>query len=141
MSKIVKDCQNSLKLVKDRYKLLKIVINDYDETIFVEEALHRLVELHYKMGLVNEAQKYALLLGYNYQSGEWYEKSYEVFNKKYKSKRITKEKKTGLISDKYKYSKVVTRFLHSNHANQPISNTLTTHSPIRSHLLILFRHS
>ena len=38
---------------------LKIVINDYNETIYVEEALHRLVEVHYKIGLENEAKKYA----------------------------------------------------------------------------------
>ena len=62
----------------------KKVVNDYDTTIYVEEALHRLVELHYKIGLVNEAEKYALLLGYNYQSSQWYEASYKVFNRDYR---------------------------------------------------------
>ena len=51
----------------------KNVVNNYDTTIFVEEALHRLVELNYKIGLVNEAEKYASLLGYNYRSSDWYD--------------------------------------------------------------------
>ena len=75
------------------------VVNDYETTIYTEEALHRLVEVHYRIGLKNEAQKYAELLGYNYQSSEWYEKSYSVFNKNYKKnkKRIKKEKKDTIL--------------------------------------------
>ena len=61
----------------------KTVINNYETTIYVEEALHRLVELHYKLGLVDESKKYASLLGYNYQSSEWYEESYKILNKNY----------------------------------------------------------
>jgi len=61
----------------------KFVIENFDETIFTEEALHRLVEINYKLGLKNEAQKYANILGYNYLSSEWYEKSYIIFNKEY----------------------------------------------------------
>ena len=68
----------------------KNVIEKYDQTIFVEEALHRLVEVNYKIGLLEESQKYAELLGYNYQSSEWYKKSYAVFNKDYEAK-ITSE--------------------------------------------------
>ena len=63
---------------------LKIIINDYDQTIFVEEALHRLVELHYYLGLEDQAKEYAKILGYNYNSGEWFEQSYKVLNKDYK---------------------------------------------------------
>jgi len=66
----------------------KIVINQYETTIYVEEALYRLVELHFKLGLDNEARKYASLLGYNYQSSEWYEASYKILNKDYESKKI-----------------------------------------------------
>ena len=62
----------------------RTVIDDYDTTIYAEEALHRLVEVHYVLGLKDEAKKYAKLLGYNYQSSKWYEKSYSVFNKEYK---------------------------------------------------------
>ncbi len=72
----------------NRYKK---VIKEYDTTIYVEEALHRLVEIHYKIGLIEESKKYANLLGYNYQSSEWYKKSYKVFNKDYK--KISKKKK------------------------------------------------
>ena len=60
---------------------LKIVVEKYDTTVFVEEALHRLVEVYYKLGLLDEAKNAASILGYNYQSSQWYEKSYKVFNK------------------------------------------------------------
>jgi len=70
---------------------LKFVTENYDTTIYIEEALHRLVEVHYKIGLENEAQKYAKVLGYNYQSSDWYKQSYKVFNKNYSS--ITNKKK------------------------------------------------
>jgi len=81
---------------------LKVVINKYDQTIFVEEALHRLVEVYYRLGLLEEAKQAASILGYNYQSGEWYKKSYKVFNKKYVTKKIEKEKEMGLIRRKIK---------------------------------------
>ncbi len=68
------------------------VIDDYDTTIYVEEALHRLVEVYYTIGLINEAKKYANILGYNYGSSRWYETSYAVFNKDYERKRIKTEK-------------------------------------------------
>ena len=76
---------------------LKIVVEKYDDTVFIEEALHRLVEVNYKLGLEDEAKRAAAILGYNYQSGEWYERSYKVFNQKYKPKKIVKEKEKGLI--------------------------------------------
>tara|TARA_B110001452_G_scaffold209069_1_gene179358 strand:+ start:79 stop:909 length:831 start_codon:yes stop_codon:yes gene_type:complete len=74
----------------------KNVINDYDTTIYAEEALHRLVEIHYRIGLEDEAKKYAILLGYNYLSGEWYKKSYKLYNKNYESK-IVKKEKAGML--------------------------------------------
>ena len=77
----------------------KTVVKDYDSTIYVEEALHRLVELHYKMGLIDESKKYAVLLGYNYQSSKWYEKTYGILNKDYVkiSKRKNKNKEESII--------------------------------------------
>ena len=81
---------------------LKIVVEKYDKTVFVEEALHRLVEVYYKIGLVEEAKQAAAILGYNYQSGTWYERSYKVFNKKYRTKKIKKTKEMGLIRRKIK---------------------------------------
>ncbi len=81
---------------------LKIVIEKYDTTVFVEEALHRLVEVYYRLGLEEEAKQAASILGYNYQSGEWYERSYKVFYKKYKSKKTKKKKEMGLIRKKIK---------------------------------------
>ena len=80
----------------------RTIIDDYDTTIYVEEALHRLVEVHYKIGLTNEAEKYAQILGYNYKSSKWYEKSYAVFNKDYERKRIKKEKKKKSFISKVK---------------------------------------
>ena len=81
----------------------KEVVKDYDETIYVEEALHRLVELHYKIGLIDEAKKYAVLLGYNYQSSKWYEETYRILNKDYKkiSKRQINNKKDSIL-EKFK---------------------------------------
>ena len=75
----------------------KTVIEKYDQTIFVEEAIHRLVEIYYNLGLLDESQKYANLLGYNYLSSEWYKKTYQIFNKDYvvnnniKSKKVEKK--------------------------------------------------
>jgi outer membrane protein assembly factor BamD len=77
----------------------KNIINNYDTSIYTEEALLRLVEIHYHIGLMEESKKYAILLGYNYQSSEWYQKSYKLFNKNYEkklNKNIKKEKK-GII--------------------------------------------
>ena len=78
------------------------IIDNYDTTIYAEEALHRLVEVHYTIGLIDEAEKYAQLLGYNYQSSKWYENSYSLFDKTYKKrkkKRLNtfKKKSDGLI--------------------------------------------
>ena len=70
----------------------KNILDKFETTIYVEEALHRLVEIHYKIGLIDESKKYAALLGYNYQSSEWYRESYKVFNKDYE-KIIKKRKK------------------------------------------------
>ena len=81
---------------------LKVVVDDYDRTIFVEEALHRLVEVYHRLGLEDEAKQAAKILGYNYQSSEWYERSYKVFNKKYKPKKVKKKKEMGLIRKKIK---------------------------------------
>jgi outer membrane protein assembly factor BamD len=78
---------------------LKLIIEKYDETIFIEEALHRLVEINYHIGLENEAKKYAAVLGYNYNSSKWFERSYKVLNRDYKKilKDKKKEKKKGLF--------------------------------------------
>ena len=80
----------------------KKVVRDYDKTIYVEEALFRLVEIHYRIGLEDEAKKYAHLLGYNYQSSQWYENSYRIFNQKFKKKRIIKKNKSKSILEKIK---------------------------------------
>jgi len=73
----------------------KNVVENYETTAHVEEALHRLVELNYKLGLLEESNRYASILGYNYESSDWYERSYKVLNPKYisKSEKIDKEKK------------------------------------------------
>ena len=79
----------------------RLVVDDYETTAYTEEALHRLVELHYKIGMIDESKKYASLLGYNYQSSEWYKNTYKVFNKNYrdgiKELQKDKKKKVGLI--------------------------------------------
>lgn len=81
----------------------KYVVDNYNSTIYIEEALHRLVELHYKIGLIEESKKYAAVLGYNYQSGEWYEVSYQIFNKEFEPKdNSIKPKKGNFIFKKFK---------------------------------------
>jgi len=75
----------------------KTIINKYETTIYVEEALHRLVETNYKIGLEDEAEKYANLLGYNYESSQWYEQSYKIFNKDYKSLHEIKKDKQSVF--------------------------------------------
>lgn len=72
------------------------VLEEHETTIYAEEAIHRLVEIYYRIGLETEAKKYASLLGYNYLSGEWYSETYKIFNKDYETKKIKKEK-NGLI--------------------------------------------
>ena len=73
---------------------LRAIVKDYDKTIFIEEALHRLVEIHYHIGLKEEANKYASILGYNYNSSEWFEQSYKLLNKDYeKDLKIEKNEK------------------------------------------------
>ena len=83
----------------------RTVIDDYETTIYTEEALHRLVEIYYTIGLTDEAKKYAKLLGYNYQSSKWYEKSYSVFNKTYE-----KRKKEEIKKNKKKNTSVLKKF-------------------------------
>ena len=80
----------------------KRIIKEYDTTIYVEEALHRLVELHYKVGLIDEAEKYALLLGYNYKSSKWYEESYKLLNSDYKKEKLAKKDDKETILKKFK---------------------------------------
>jgi len=80
----------------------KFVVKYYDTTVYIEEALHRLVEIYYKIGLVEDAKKIAAALGYNYGSGEWYKNSYRIFNKSYKTAKITKKKKDSFIRKKFK---------------------------------------
>ena len=77
----------------------KQIVEVYDTTVYIEEALHRLVELHYNIGLIDEAKKYASLLGYNYQSSQWYEATYIIFNKNYESpiNKINKKKGNFII--------------------------------------------
>ena len=88
----------SIKKWVPAIKRLKIIIEKYNTTIFVEEALHRLVEIHYHLGLEDEAKSYAAILGYNYNSSEWYKQSYKVLNKSYKlSKKPKAKKDDGLI--------------------------------------------
>ena len=71
---------------------LKIIIKEYDQTVFIEEALHRLVEINYYLGLEDEAKKYANILGYNYNSSEWFKQSYKIINKNYDFKTTNIEK-------------------------------------------------
>ena len=76
---------------------LKNIVESYDETVFLEEALHRLVEVYYKIGLMEEAKAAAAILGYNYNSSEWYKQSYKILNKSYKISKKSKQKKNDSL--------------------------------------------
>jgi outer membrane protein assembly factor BamD len=77
---------------------LKFIIKEYSETVFIEEALHRLVEVYYRVGLLEEAKAVAAILGYNYNSSEWYKQTYKILNKSYKlPKKTIIKKNDGLI--------------------------------------------
>ena len=80
----------------------KTVLEDYETTVHVEEAIHRLVEIYYKLGMENESLKYASLLGYNYNSGEWYKETYKIFNKKYEFTIPKKKNEKSKILSKIK---------------------------------------
>tara|TARA_Y100000590_G_scaffold455423_1_gene604042 strand:- start:4211 stop:5047 length:837 start_codon:yes stop_codon:yes gene_type:complete len=111
---LIKDVLASKEIFLGRYYMkrekwiaainrFKQVVDYYDTTVYIEEALHRLVEIHYRIGLIDESKRYAALLGYNYESSEWYEASYSIFNKDYENpiKKI-KKKKGNFIIRKFK---------------------------------------
>ena len=80
----------------------KSVLKEYETTIHVEEAIHRLVEIYYKLGMEEESLKYASLLGYNYNSGEWYKETYKIFNRKYKTSIPERKKEKSKILSRIK---------------------------------------
>ncbi len=75
----------------------KNILEEYETTIYVEEAIHRLVETNYKIGLIEESEKYASLLGYNYQSSQWYEQTYKIFNQDYEASFEIKKEKNSVF--------------------------------------------
>ena len=87
---------------------LKIIVKEYDNTIFIEEALHRLVEINYYLGLIDESKRYAAILGYNYNSSEWFEQSYKILNKNYdlKTNKIIKKDKENFFKKIMKKIKI-----------------------------------
>ena len=81
-------------------KRLDNIVNNYNTTIFIEEALHRLVEIYYNLGNVELAKKYAVILGYNFNDSNWYKKSYKIVgNKDY---RIEEKKQKIKLKDRVK---------------------------------------
>ena len=88
-------------------KRLKIIVEKYDQTVFIEEALHRLVEIHYHLGIEKEAKYYANILGYNYNSSEWFEQSYKVLNKDYKIKNKRLDKADITNKEKNFFKKII----------------------------------
>ena len=80
----------------------KNVLKEYETTIHVEEAIHRLVEIYYKLGMEEESLRYASLLGYNYNSGEWYKETYKIFNREYKTIIPERKKEKSKILSKIK---------------------------------------
>jgi outer membrane protein assembly factor BamD len=90
---------------------LKNIVDKYDQTIFVEEALHRLVEVYYKVGLIDQAKSTATLLGYNYNSSQWYQQSYKILNKNYDLPKIAKKKKDNKDKEKGLIKRTIKKLL------------------------------
>ena len=88
-------------------KRLKLIVKNYEKTVFIEEALHRLVEIHYHIGLEGEAKKYASILGYNYNSGEWFKQTYKILNKEYKISKKSDSSKNKTDEDKSFFKKII----------------------------------
>ncbi len=86
---------------------LKVILDKYDQTVYVEEALHRLVEINYHLGLEEEAKNYAKILGYNYNSSEWYKQSYKVLNKEYKIEEIVKKNDNKKLKEKSLFNRII----------------------------------
>ena len=98
---------NKIKLVPfGEFLPMQEIFENYDETIFIEEAIHRLVEIHYHIGLEKEAEKYAKILGYNYNSSEWFQQSYKIFNQEYDIKKEM-SKIEDLKKDKTLFKKII----------------------------------
>ena len=85
---------------------LKLIVKEYDETVFIEEALHRLVEIHFHLGLQDEAERYASILGYNYNSSEWYQQSFKILNKDYEL-QTNLRKKVSQKNEKNFFKKII----------------------------------
>ena len=85
---------------------LKLIVKDYDETVFIEEALHRLVEIHFHLGLQDEAERYASILGHNYNSSEWYQQSFKILNKDYEL-QTNLRKKVSQKNEKNFFKKII----------------------------------
>ena len=81
-------------------KRLNIIISDYDTTIFAKEALHRLVEIYYRLGNIKLAKKYAATLGYNFNDSDWYKKTYKIIGDK--NYIIEEKKQKRKLRDKIK---------------------------------------
>jgi outer membrane protein assembly factor BamD len=80
----------------------KKVVTYYDTTVYTPEALHRLVEVYYRIGLVEESKKYASVLGYNYLSNQWYKETYRIYNKKYSDPVLKIKKNKKSLLEKFK---------------------------------------
>lgn len=68
----------------------KIVVSNFEETKFIPEALYRISEIYYSIGMIEDAKKTAVILGYNYPKSKWYQFSY---------KNLIKQNKKTLFSD------------------------------------------
>jgi len=85
-------------------KRLSNILENYQSTIYIEEALHRMVEIHYKIGNIESAKKFASILGYNFNESDWYKKSYTIISSKnfniidIKRKKRLREKLKALIN-------------------------------------------
>lgn len=74
------------------------VLKNYQTTIYVEEAIHRIVEINYIIGNIDEAKKYASIMSFNYNKSSWYEETYNIFN----NKNNLNKNKSKILKEKLK---------------------------------------
>tara|TARA_B100001123_G_scaffold398974_1_gene483531 strand:- start:7147 stop:7959 length:813 start_codon:yes stop_codon:yes gene_type:complete len=66
----------------------KIVVENFAETKFIPEALYRISEIYYSIGMIDESIKTAAILGHNYPKSEWYQYSYNNIKEKDKGSKF-----------------------------------------------------
>ena len=69
--------RNEIIAASNRFKN---VVDHYESSIFIDEALYRLCEIYYNLGDLKQATNYASVLSFNYPNSKWYKNAYNLLN-------------------------------------------------------------